>query len=474
HDRDFALVQLDADGNVNWYEHFTGLELRMNVASDPATGDIGIVGMYEELDFVDSDEYLYDGRAVSDYFIARFDRSGSLVSLDTTEYESVIDRISFNDIQFAPLTFLEDNSLAAAFKYNGINAVTIGDFTFDFAGAAIAKIVSDQPLNVDLGPDILRCEGTEVLDAGPGDAWLWSTGASTRTIEVSSSGTYSVTVYDSDGNSGFDEINVTFQSPIVYQLPGSYSGFGSVSITATADAFAYQWSTGETTRSITVRESGTIGLTLFTEGGCETYTETSVDVTPLNIYAGGRGTGYSTSLSEGMSFLFTGGNGPGYATDVALKDGLAYNGGSGGGYGIDSTSRTAFSFIGGTGRGYSTSGTSTAADFLFAGGMGKGYDVVYYENTGEVTGIDDPAIVHDPAVYPNPATTKFYVRVKGKTDRINIALYNRDGKLVYYQNNVLSDNHIDITNLPPGLYMVEVKSVNSPDQNTMYTKLIIK
>ena len=49
---------------------------------------------------------------------------------------------------------------------------------------------------VDLGADIAICDGTtQTLDAGSGHTnYLWSTGATTQTIDVTTSGTYSVTV----------------------------------------------------------------------------------------------------------------------------------------------------------------------------------------------------------------------------------------------------------------------------------------
>ncbi|MBS1689176.1 MAG: T9SS type A sorting domain-containing protein, partial [Bacteroidetes bacterium] len=53
------------------------------------------------------------------------------------------------------------------------------------------------PPVVDLGPDLTMCESpTFTLDAGnPGGKYLWSTGDTTRTIHVRTSGTYSVSVF---------------------------------------------------------------------------------------------------------------------------------------------------------------------------------------------------------------------------------------------------------------------------------------
>ncbi len=64
---------------------------------------------------------------------------------------------------------------------------------------------------VDLGPDRNICQGTSTtLDAGAGfTTYFWSTGATTRTITVSTAGTYSVTVTKT-GCTASDTVNVSF------------------------------------------------------------------------------------------------------------------------------------------------------------------------------------------------------------------------------------------------------------------------
>jgi hypothetical protein len=63
---------------------------------------------------------------------------------------------------------------------------------------------------VDLGNDITQCGGTVTLDAGnPGSTYLWNTNATTQTITVNTSGSYSVTVTNSSGCTGTDFVNVT-------------------------------------------------------------------------------------------------------------------------------------------------------------------------------------------------------------------------------------------------------------------------
>jgi hypothetical protein len=103
------------------------------------------------------------------------------------------------------------------------------------------------PIEVDLGPDVGICEGDYVtLDAGnPGYEFLWSTGATSQTIDVYDEGEYWVKV-SYLGNFEYDTVYVT-----VYPLPvadaGSdvtiYIGYPPLSAQLEASGgFLYTWS----------------------------------------------------------------------------------------------------------------------------------------------------------------------------------------------------------------------------------------
>ena len=82
-----------------------------------------------------------------------------------------------------------------------------------------------EPVNdvmVDLGPDTGLCAGESItLDAGnPGASYNWSTGAMSQTIDVSAPGLYSVTVTDSDGCQGEDQVFISINPPLTANLIG--------------------------------------------------------------------------------------------------------------------------------------------------------------------------------------------------------------------------------------------------------------
>nr|MBP8967600.1 hypothetical protein [Paludibacteraceae bacterium] len=78
---------------------------------------------------------------------------------------------------------------------------------------AILNLTIEPQPAPNLGPDLTLCENQYVtLDAGYNPQWsyLWSTGDTTPTITVSTSGTYYVNVTSPNGCLGFDEVVITF------------------------------------------------------------------------------------------------------------------------------------------------------------------------------------------------------------------------------------------------------------------------
>ncbi|MDX2246325.1 MAG: PKD domain-containing protein [Bacteroidia bacterium] len=73
------------------------------------------------------------------------------------------------------------------------------------------------PLTVELGPNFTICNGdSTLLNAGnTGDTYMWSTGATTPTIYITSGGTYAVTVMDTAGCVAQDAIIISAQANFV-------------------------------------------------------------------------------------------------------------------------------------------------------------------------------------------------------------------------------------------------------------------
>ncbi len=137
---------------------------------------------------------------------------------------------------------------------------------------------------ISVSGDLEVCIGeTVTLTATPGDNVVWSTGETSPSITVSASGSY--TVYQTSADCG-DSPSATPVEVIVKDSPpqpqitvvgdARFCEGGSVVLRA-SEADTYLWSTGETTREVTVRNSGTFWLS-STVDGCESPVSDQVEV----------------------------------------------------------------------------------------------------------------------------------------------------------------------------------------------------
>jgi gliding motility-associated-like protein len=129
------------------------------------------------------------------------------------------------------------------------------------------------------------CSGGSVtLTASAATTYLWSTGATTASITVSTSGSYSVTVGNGSGCVAVSTptmvtVNPSPSVPIIMAGgPTTFCTGGSVTLTSSS-AIGNMWSTTATTQAITVSTSGTYSVTV-SDGTCSsTSAGTIVTVT---------------------------------------------------------------------------------------------------------------------------------------------------------------------------------------------------
>ncbi len=117
------------------------------------------------------------------------------------------------------------------------------------------------------------CPGlSTTLDAGVGFVgYAWSpNGETTQTISVATANTYTVTVTDANGCTSSSLVSVTEQSSLSPTIIGSavFCQGESTVLDAGAGFANYQWSTTETSQSITVSNAGIYEVTVSDAGGC--------------------------------------------------------------------------------------------------------------------------------------------------------------------------------------------------------------
>jgi len=183
---------------------------------------------------------------------------------------------------------------------------------------------STSQASISAGGATTFCQGGSVtLTASNGTSYLWSNGATSKTITVTTSGTYTVTITTTGvGSSTSSPVTVTVNSLPTAAISASgattFCTGSSVTLTASAGS-SYLWSPGnQTTQSITTSTAGTYNVRVTNSNGCtkiSSNTTVTVNALPtatitpsgsLNIPLGGSVTLTSNS---GNSYLWTpGGN----------------------------------------------------------------------------------------------------------------------------------------------------------------------
>ena len=138
------------------------------------------------------------------------------------------------------------------------------------------------------------CTGGSVnLTSTPGSTYLWTNGATTPAINVTTSGSYSVQITNEGGcKSAFSVANlVTVNAPpaipvITASGPIVFCTGGNVTLTSPAGS-SYLWSNGEVTRGINVTSAGSYSVKVTDSNGCQSTVSAPV-VININPPAGGQ------------------------------------------------------------------------------------------------------------------------------------------------------------------------------------------
>ena len=154
------------------------------------------------------------------------------------------------------------------------------------------------------------------LTSSAGSSYLWSTGATTQSITVTTAGSYSVTVTNASGCSATSAVTaviVNALSTATISTGGAttFCAGGSVTLTSSAGS-SYLWSNGATTQSIPVTTAGSYSVTVTNANGCSaTSSATTVIVNALPIATITAGS--TTTFCDGGSVNLTSSAGSSYS-----------------------------------------------------------------------------------------------------------------------------------------------------------------
>ena len=192
------------------------------------------------------------------------------------------------------------------------------------------------------------CPGSSVtLTASSGSSYLWTNGATTNSIVVSSSGSYGVSVTNAAGciAAATPTAITVFAAPtasITASGPTSFCQGTSINLTANAGS-TYVWSNGQTTSSISVASAGNYTVTVTNADGCTAVSSSvpvSVNAVPVaSIQANG-----PTTVCQGSSVVLTANGGTGFSwSNTATTSSITVN--TSGTYGVTVTNAAGCSSV---------------------------------------------------------------------------------------------------------------------------------
>ncbi len=136
------------------------------------------------------------------------------------------------------------------------------------------QVQYDLPLSINLPDEAFLCEGetTTIDPANNGSTYLWSTGSSAASIEVSNPGVYQVTVSNACGSVNDQTEIISYTIPVIEIGPDLVTCIGTGQVinaayTGVGPQPEYLWSTGEVAPVISANQQGFYSVTATNDCG---------------------------------------------------------------------------------------------------------------------------------------------------------------------------------------------------------------
>ncbi len=225
----------------------------------------------------------FDSVAVTSSYTVQSSDVSSLSSPVWTEL-SFDSSIALDSGSFYLASFALDDSSTAKAEVGASGVVPHQTAYFRKDSSSSWKDVNYTPMvrlvapsfEIGLPEDTMVCSDSSLtLDAGPGDAYMWSTGDATQTVDVSSAGTYSVTVTKGQCQRSDSVLVDTMEFEVA--LPSDTTVCKDSTVTLDAGpGDSYDWSNGAQTRMIDASGPASYWVTVE-KGVCRSSDTTMVD-----------------------------------------------------------------------------------------------------------------------------------------------------------------------------------------------------
>jgi len=296
------------------------------------------------------------------------------------------------------------------------------------------------------GPTSFCTGGSVDLTSSSAAAYDWTPGgATTQTISVSTSGSYTVTIADANGceaTSSAITVDVSNAPVPTIQISGNVDLCDGESVTLTSSAAdTYVWTTGgATTQSITVSTAGTYYVTTTNADACDGVGQSAsvvVTVSPQPVAA----VGMPNVNGNTVTFVNNSTNGTTYSWDFG-----------------DFNSSSAQNPV----HVYPNSGPYTVTLTVTNGNCSD--DTTFVVNA--VLGVEELQSIAGMSIYPNPTSSNAVLAIElTNASEVEVVLLNANGQIVQSVANQYfeagkQELTIDCTELSSGLYYAAVRNEN--------------
>lgn len=292
---------------------------------------------------------------------------------------------------------------------------------------------------VNVGPDTAACGAYLIPSGSTGLSYAWSTGDTSSSLLVSSSGMYSLVATDNNGCSNMDMTNVTIWALPVVSVgqDTSYCENDSVCITANGSPlWAYLWSNGATSATTCFSAVGSYGVIATDTNGCIGADTLAITEEPLPV----AGFNFTLGTGAGLSYDFSdqsSGTPTGWAWDF------------GDGSGTSTSQNPSYTY---------TANGSYTVSLTVSNDCGSSTDTVSIT----VVGVED-GLSAQVDVYPNPNQGSFNLSFESTVSKdAKVEVLDLYGRTVYVQEleniNGTVNQRIDLGDQAAGTYFLRVIS----------------
>ena len=191
--------------------------------------------------------------------------------------------------RWTPTDYLEnpnERSTLCSVEKNAIYILSILDTTTGCYNYDTINVFINNLDTFELLGSMFICEGKNTTISVKDDfvSYYWSTGESTKSITIDKIGIYEVIVTDAKGCSGKRIFEITYLEADNFHIvaPNTICS-GIETILKTNVSFAkYNWSTGETTPTISIHSAGTYWVFVENDNGCSATDTVTIDETEIH------------------------------------------------------------------------------------------------------------------------------------------------------------------------------------------------